>query len=262
MGATGTEQHTSALDLDRWILAGRPSEHPVAEHAAGCQACRARLEAPGVTDPGPMPGDALIEQRVDAIFREAEARRAGPLARLAALVRQPWAMATAGAAAALVLVLFAAPSPLDLPEEAHRGLGWKAGGEVLLQVSAGGSPLAAGAVLAPGAALSVHMTVTKTGYLALVSVDAEGEVSRVLPARGDEATAVERGVAHARGGVSGSRGIERLIVLFDKEPFHIGDAAAAAAKALPSGPASDLIEAGSAPRVAASWWFRHAEGSR
>ena len=99
MGAPRTERHNSALDLDRWILAGRPSEHPVTEHAASCEPCRARLEAPGVAEPGLEPSDEILELRVDAIFKEAEARRAGPLARLADMFRGPWALATASAAA-------------------------------------------------------------------------------------------------------------------------------------------------------------------
>jgi len=98
--------------------------------------------------------------------------------------------------------------------------------------------------------------------VALVSVDAGGAVSRLLPAAGDQARAVEPGVVHARAGVTASAGIERLLVLFDREPFEVSEAAEAASRALGSGAAAEGAEPAPAPRLAASWWFRHAEISR
>jgi hypothetical protein len=263
MSAPNEQQHTSAFDLDRWILAGRPAGHSVTEHAASCPECSARIEAPGVSKPVLEPSGALIEGRIDAIFREAETRRAGPLAKLASVVRRPWALAPALAVAAAVMVfVFAAPMLLEAPKEGDRSLGWKAGGEVVLKVSVGGAPEPAGSVLAPGALLAVDVTVARKGHLALLSVDAGGAVSQVLPARGEDSLAVEPGVVHARGAVSPSTGVERLLVLFGDAPFRIGAAAEIARQSLDSDVGTGGAEVGLGPRVAASWWFRHAGDRR
>lgn len=250
----------SALDLDRWVLAGRPSDHEVSKHAVKCEGCRGRVDALAkdsalreqAVDP------VLMEQRIDAIYAAADSRRAeGVRSRLWSFAR-PRNFAAVSALAVLVFALVVVPR-IERPDT-EAELGWKASGDVALQVRVGGSPRPAGAALAPGVVLVAEMTVARTGYLALVSIEEDGRVSRILPARGAMALRVETGVLRVQGGVTPSIGIERMIVLFDPEPFEIGAAVTEIRRGEAYRSLSAAYEAGSAPRIAASWWFRHARG--
>jgi|GEM_PF-2986816 len=252
----------SELELDRWALAGRPTGHRVPEHALGCPACASRLAAMEHAERVVAP--AVFEQNVQDVLDRVEARRVERRRPWAWLfeAQARWALATV-AAACLVLVLAHREPPLHDPVTAT----WKAGEGVALQVLAGGEPSAAGATLAPGVVLTMRLTVTRPGHLALVSLEQGGRVSRVLPAKGARPTPVTPGVVVTQGGVAPATGVERLVVLFDERPFDLdaalrdvqtaswGDLAAAKGSSVRLDPARDQ-----GPRVVATWWFRHAGG--
>jgi hypothetical protein len=247
----------SSLDLDRWELAGRPTEHPVHDHAATCESCRARLaeRAPeAAVDP------LVTEQRLDAILRSADARRGGASWWRSLLPRPEVFVGFGLAVVTVALLLSARPKTLGpvFGIGADDALGWRASDSVALQVRVGGAPRLPGAILAPGAMLAAELSVREAGYLAFVSIESNGHVSQILPAKGARAMAVQRGVLHSQGAVTRAAGIERLLVLYDTGDFDIRAAVAEIKEATGA-----LSQAGpdpkvTAPRLAASWWFRHA----
>ena len=251
MPDVATGRCPSELELDRWLLAGRPADHAVPAHAAGCAACQSRLQA--ATDAQVLVAPPVLATHVADVLARAQARQAE---------RSPWrrwlddgwrwALVPAVVLAVGLVVLAVRPGPAPepgqsmvegpVPSDVARGggvEGWKAGGEVALQVLAGGEPVQSGAVLAPGTVLTLQLTVARPGFLALVSVEEGGRVSRILPTRGARPMPVTSGVISAQGGVAASQGVEHVYALFDDKPFDVDRALAGR------------------PQVAAAWWFRH-----
>jgi hypothetical protein len=237
MPDVATGRCPSELELDRWLLAGRPADHAVFAHAAGCPACQSRLQA--ATDAQVLVAPPVLATHVADVLARAQARQAE---------RSPWrrwlddgwrwALVPAVVLAVGLVVLAVRPGPAPVhPRGAVEG--WKAGGEVALQVLAGGEPVQSGAVLDPGTVLTLRVTVARPGFLALVSVEEGGRVSRILPTRGARPMPVTAGVVSAQGGVAAAQGVERVYALFDEQPFDVDRALAGR------------------PQVAATWWFRH-----
>jgi hypothetical protein len=247
----------SELELDRWALAGRPSEHAVARHARGCPACAGRLEQVAECEALVAPG--VLEARVEAVYARAAAQERGRWARWRRLMAAS-PLAVGALAAALVAMLVLASWPRPEPESGEQPA-WKVVGEVALQVLVGQEVRAGGATLAPGALLTFRVTTARPGFLALVSLEQGGRASRVWPAQGPQAAAVARGLTLVQGGVAAARGAERVFVLFDQQPFAIQDALEAVLRGV--GTEADLARADGrgVSRVAASWWFHHAGGT-
>jgi len=243
----------SELELDRWLLADRPADHAVPRHAADCARCAARLASAAEADAVVAP--AVLAAHVADVLVRAEARRhRWDPAGWWADARVRWALVPAAAACLLIALVAVRVVPADPPGAEAT---WK-GSDVALQVLAGGEPLGSGLNLAPGAVLTLRATVARPGFLALVSVEESGRVSRLLPTRGDRPTPVSPGVVTARGVVADAVGVERVYALFAERPFGT-DEALRTLRTLPT--ASRTPEPSAAgdgpPRVAASWWFRH-----
>lgn len=159
----------SDLVLDRIVNGELPREGEPGAHLAGCEACRARLEA-----------------------FEAAARDFGEVHFVAKLAAQataavggarPWrvrmAVAAAGlAAAAAVLLLVTRP-----PSEGVRTKGGLSLEVVARHADGRVETVLPGATLAPGDAIRFRVTNPTAGYLAIVGADAARQVTAYVPAR-------------------------------------------------------------------------------
>lgn len=213
----------SDLRLERHLM--DPSTSDLSSHLSACEACRARLAR--------MEADGEAFRRfvypatVDAVT-EAAGRRRAP-AWIAAL-------AAAGAAGALAVVLIGRPSPA--PEYVGTK-GDAIGFTAWLGSAEGARPLRDGDPVPPGAALRFQVRATGACRLWIVSADAGGTVSRIYPAEGDQgAVAPEAGPLPGGAVLDGNVGPERLFAVCARAPLTFESLAGAVRSAIAGGETS------------------------
>jgi hypothetical protein len=180
--------HPSELKLERHLL--DPARSPIAEHVAGCDRCRARL--------------AEMEKQAEdfrrfvypATLENVRRGRWTPL-------RTLWLLAPAAGLAAVLLIARPGPTP-DY-------IGAKGGPLTLTAYAAlpsGTRPVSDGDAIPASASLRFRVRTEQPCALTLLSVDADGQVSRLYlqEVRGD--TALPGGV-----NLDGKRGPERFFAV-------------------------------------------------
>jgi hypothetical protein len=220
-----TTRCPSDLALEEHVLA--PAASSVAPHVVGCARCQARLAR--MEQDGEHFRRFVFPRTVDAVEEAAGRRRRGWLH---ALLPVP---AFAAAAAALFLLVTPGPPADYVGTKGAAGLGL-----TVFTQGRGGEPrvLADGAQVAADAALRFRVRSAAPCALVLVSVDSEGNVSRLDPA-GGEGFALPAGGQDLPGGarLDGKAGPERLFAACGAglEP---GAVMASARRAAGAGPAA------------------------
>ena len=214
----------SDLELERHLLGDAPQA--LALHLADCDRCAARLAE--MRREGEEFRREVFPATVDAVVAGAAHRR--PHVR-------PWLVAAGAplaAAAAAVLFLLGRP-PRDY-------VGAKGGGElsfaVFVQAPGGAHAAADGAAVPAGAAVRFQVRPAQPCRLWVVSVDAEGLVSRLFPASGDApARIAEAGTLPGGAVLDGSAGPERIFAVCSDAPVALTDVERAAREAAGGGEA-------------------------
>jgi hypothetical protein len=225
--ARSSDDCPSALDLDRFTVVGRPRAHALSRHLGACEGCRARLEEMDRGGAG-LGVEAMARHRAALI--DLAARPVGLTARWRAWLESPgrWRLAVSGAALAVLIAWVGAGAIAPLgrapgQEGVYDGL--KASGPVVLQLRHADGALRDGGEVRSGAIVDYRVSVARAGYVAVVALDDEGVVSRLLPPLGRAAVKVDAGVVTGRGGVDRLRGPERVFALFSDAPFDLDEVA-------------------------------------
>jgi hypothetical protein len=203
--------HPSTFALER----GGPG---VDAHVAGCDACRARVEAAGATDRA-FATDVLPRTLGRVRARLVETPRSGW--RRAQLVRAGF---VAVAAAALVVI---ATRPPREAAPAYDGLKGETAAPFAVFVKRGADvwTLGRGQKLRAGDALRFVARVSRPRYLELRGRDGGGHERTLFP-EGARAALVQPGEALPGGFVvDAAPGPERLVARIADRPFTVGDAA-------------------------------------
>jgi hypothetical protein len=193
--------HPSELKLERHLL--DPARSPVAEHVAGCERCRARLAEME------KQGEDFRRFVFPATLENVTRRRWTP-------TRALWLLAPAAGLA--VVLLIARPGPTS------DYIGTKGAAMALTAYAAlpsGARPVADGDAIPASASLRFRVRTAGPCTLALVSVDAKGEVSRLYAqeVRGD--VALPGGVT-----LDGKAGPERFFAVCDPGGYDAVEQAA------------------------------------
>jgi hypothetical protein len=197
--ASPTPEHLTPLAIELLLAGGAPAEsgRRWRAHLQGCSPCNQRLaEARGLGEDWSASPDAdrigrrLADAQADAVARPPRPRRR-PRARW-------WAAAFALPAAALAAWLLL-PRPPSAPFTAKGDADLAA----LVQHagSATASALAPGATtaLTPGDRVQLTWSSGRSGHLALIARDADGDVHRLFPESGPDSAPVAAGAARAVG---------------------------------------------------------------
>ncbi len=215
-------EHHGELELRRFRIGELPPERSreIADHVPGCDACQARLAAI----------DAEAARFRESISFErfaAGVASAGRTARRRPRIPRwvPPAMALA-AAAGVVLALSVRPATVTGPAPAGANRVKGGGAAVDFYVGGEGTPRLAGAAerLAAGERVRIGYHPGPYRYLAVVSVDDGGEVSRLYPT-GGESLPVTRGrgaetLLPSSVAFSG-HGPERVVVVLTRRPVPV-----------------------------------------
>jgi len=222
----------SDLALEAHLL--EPSRSPLAPHLDACAGCRDRLSR--MEREGEDFRRFVLPRTVDAVMDAAA--RPGPSAWSRWLAVALPAGGLAAAAAAMLLVS---------PRPPYDYVGVK-GASLALQVFAGGGDAPARAVsdgseVPASAALRFQVRAAQPCRLWIVSVDANGDVSRLYPARG-EAAPVD-GASPLPGGavLDGVPGPERLFAVCSEPSLPLEDVERAARAA--AGGGAEAVRRGS-----------------
>jgi hypothetical protein len=202
----------SDLELERHLLGDAP---PALElHVADCAACAARLAE--MREEGEDFRREVFPATVDAVVARARPR---PLSR-------PWVLAAAPLAAAAAAALFLLGRP---PPDYVGAKGGELSLAVFVQAPGGAQAAADGAAVPAGAAVRFQVRSARPCQLWVVSVDAEGLVSRLFPAGGDApARIAEAGPLPGGAVLDGRAGPERIFAVCSDAPLALADVERAA----------------------------------
>jgi hypothetical protein len=210
----------SDLALEGFLLERERSQ--AAPHVGGCPSCQARIAK--MEEEGKHFLQYVYPATV-AKIEEAAASRHGSWRRWALLLPVP-----AAAALATVLLMSKGDRPADLLSGDGDQTQIKGGGPgsigltVFLGAAEGARVLGDGDSVPASAAIRFKVQPTKACSLWVVSVDAQGEVSRLYPASGETGAEMSRGGALPGGAVlDGRRGPERIFALCTQRPIAFGD---------------------------------------
>ena len=256
--------HPSRMALDQaWIRSVETRAEPssASAHLGSCDACQAYLTelASGA--------DAFAAGAPEAVL-SALVRPARPLAppslgwldRLLGWLPRP---APELALAALVLVVVAGLSGWRALAPGSRSAtdGWYAkaavGLEVIGQREGRSFRAQEGEALRAGDQLRFRVAPPEDGYLMVVLIDADGRLTRLHPARVPAAAPAPARAVLLPGSarLDDSVGVERLFVLFGREPFDEVDVRAAVDDALVPGAGVRFLERLPLDLAQTSFWF-------
>jgi hypothetical protein len=236
----------SDFALDRLRLGeleGAAEHAPAKAHVEGCAHCQGRLvEMAAVAAPA-LDVVALLPAR--AVTEPA------PRSRWARRVL--WLSPVVAAAAVALLLL-----PGWRPGERVKGRSWQLG--VVAQYPNGRvTGVSSGAVLAPGDRVRFEVSAPSNGFVAVISVDARGQVTPFVPAAG-QAAAVPAGARRLLDGavrLDDSLGPERLVLVACPRPLPVAEVVAAGKSALASAEGHlDRMPDLGLPCVQTSFWIR------
>jgi Domain of unknown function (DUF4384) len=206
-----SERHLSELALERHLT--DPDASPSRGHVARCSRCSARLEEMR------RQGEEFLRTVYPATVEAVEAAAARRW--LPSWLRAPLlAPVTAAAAAAAVLLILRPPAGDGLPPDWD---GVKGPGGVGLAVFGNGGEgarlLGDGEEVRADAALRFRVRLPRPCYLWVLSVDDQGQVSRLFPTEGDGG-ALAVGLVELPGGavLDGRPGPERLLAVCTPHP--------------------------------------------
>jgi hypothetical protein len=214
----------SSLALDAWVLGGRKETDPLAAHVKSCPRCTAQIAeldaAAGVFKREVFPAT------VDKVVEKARERTAAdffglffphPRIRLYFEFVLP----------AMIVVLVGAYLAHDLMlrplQNQTQQTGIKGGLGLKVFVNRGGKvrELSGPDCILQGDMLRFVPAIPEDGYLMVVAVDIEGNVQQYYPSDGTSSMKVRAGSEPLPGSIVMDKGIglERVFVLFDREPF-------------------------------------------
>ena len=199
--------HIHRFTLERW-LAGELPEVDIQTHLDECPVCRERADA--------LRADraAFAEEVPYAAFRVEHERRLATRSRPRGL--RLWLLGPAVIAAAAVLLLVALPRDPADPTERSKGAA-----VALTLYGATGAPLASGHTLTPGSRIQLGYDAGEFTFLALVGIDAAGEVSAYFPEHGTRLAplpAGEEGLFPFGLELDQTRGVERFFLVLADRP--------------------------------------------
>jgi hypothetical protein len=242
----------SELTLDRLRvgeLAGNAGDEP-RRHLAACRACEGRLAAQAREPLPPLDLEAVLR-------RAARAASSGAVWLRRAAAFGAGAATVAGAA----LLLVAIPRPA--PDTRAKGDGW-ALAVIARHPSGAVEQIEDGATLAPGTRLRFEVAAPRAGYVALVSLDARGVVSPLVPSAGAAAAlpARERRLLEGAVAFDDAPGRERIVYVDCARPVEVSEIVASARRALDAA-GGDLtrVRSVSAGCDERSFWVRKAGGA-
>ncbi|HEY7725915.1 MAG TPA: DUF4384 domain-containing protein [Anaeromyxobacteraceae bacterium] len=207
-----SQRHPSALSLERHLA--DPVGSPVRDHIALCARCSEQLEEMR------RQGEEFLRTVYPATVEAVEAAAARRW--LPSWLRVPvLAPVTAAAAAAAVLLLLS-PAGDGLPPDWGGGVkGFGGVGLAVFGNGGGGARLLGdGEVVRADAALRFRVSLPSPCHLWIVSVDAQGKVSRLFPSEGDGG-ALAAGRVELPGGavLDGRPGPERVLAVCTPGPL-------------------------------------------
>jgi len=224
------------LELEVHLLGGGPAA--VEQHLGGCSRCLARLEE--MRRLGEEFRQEVFPATVEAVARASRRRRPSWL----------WSLAPISAAAAVALMVVVRPSPSYLGTK-----GGPLGLSVFVQGPNGVRAAADGEAVPADAALRFEVRPARPCRLWLVSVDAQGQVSRLYPASGEAGQVAAAGPLPGGALLDGRPGPERIYAVCTAAPVELaalestvraqvpsGEAGVRAARALSGLPAKTLQE--------------------
>jgi hypothetical protein len=249
--------HPSRMALDRAWLAPEGASHGATRtHLGSCAPCQAYLsELDGCADAFAVGAPSSV---LDALADAAAAPAHSWADWLSGWLPRP---APALATLALIMVIgLSAWRALD-PGRGTGVEGWSAkiavGLEVIGQREGRTFRATEGEALRDGDRLRFRVAPPHDGYLMVVLVDADGHVTRLHPARGGAAARAPARAALLPGSarLDDSVGVERLFVLFSREPFDEADLRPAVDEALARGAGVRSLERLPLDLVQTSFWF-------
>lgn len=208
----------SDLALEAYLLDREAS--PLASHVAGCTSCTARVQR--MEADGEEFRRFVFPATVDSV-EEAASRR-----RLLGL-RWPTLLAPVGAAAAVIVAVVLAVVPRT-PDDGY--LGVKGSGmalAVFVDEGAGARAVEDGGAVPATAGIRFKVQPAEACWLWIMSVDAQGEISRLYPPKGTPPD--RRGAGEVPGGavLDGQAGPERIFaVCAPDEKMHWNEVKSAA----------------------------------
>jgi hypothetical protein len=233
------ERCPSELELDAFVVAGRPAGDALQAHARTCERCQARLAARELSR------ERFLREvyPVTVAAVEAAGERARPGAGWLAWLLRPAAL---GVAAGLVLLVLGAwlwwrtpgavQGPGDAPPDTYVGV--KGGASLQVYARRGDRvfPVRPGERLRQGDRLRFAPLLPGPGFVMPLSADAAGRVRLFFPQSRRRAAALRPplGAAALPGAIEldDSRGPERLWLLFSTQAFELDAVEAAVAEGL------------------------------
>lgn len=202
-------KHLSSLELDSLALGALPAGEQAAagQHLADCARCR--TDAAALAESRAHFTAAVLPQTMGAVRRGAGVRQ-----------RRVWwagVLVALGSAAAVLLVVRPHPAEDDLREKGSAGTL-----QAFVQRGTSADPVPDGATLKPGDA--VRLVARANGvnrYLAVLSKDPAGHVTRWFPLQGEISAAIAPGVRVELPGsivLDASPGPEELHAFFSSQP--------------------------------------------
>jgi len=212
--------HISRFTLERWLTGELPEEaaHEAKQHVEACGECQSRTEA--------IRADQAVfaEEIPYANFRIEHEQRMTRRGKKGA--RRLWLLVPALAAAAAGLLVFALPEDPVAPIERIKGPG-----VALSLFGAAGEPLPSGRDFAAGSRIQLAYDAGPHAFLALVGIDAAGNVSTYYPERGTRLAplpSAEEGLFPFGLELDDTRGIERFFLVLADRPEPLTAVLAAA----------------------------------